>query len=221
VWLDSIGGPRVEVIGVVRSHASRQLGDAPRAIIWQSLERNRVARTTVIVRAAEQPERLVTSVRRTMQAVAPDLPVVGLRTLEQRIALSYSAAQGGAIGGLALGIVASLLAAAGIFGVVAYAVSQRTREIGIRVALGARTSQLVTLMVTSGMRPTVVGIVVGVGLAMAMPRGMAAILYGVSPHDPTVVLGASVLFLLVAIVAALIPAWRGARVDPRRALQVD
>jgi len=221
LWLDSIGGARVEVIGVVRSHASRQLGDAPRALLWRSLERNRVARTTVIVRADEQPERLVSVVRQRMQAIAPDLPVVGLRPFEQYIALAYSAAKGGAAGASALGIVASLLAAAGIFGVVAYTVSQRSREMGIRVALGARTSQLVTLMLRSGLRPTTIGILAGLGLTMAIPRGMSAILYGISPHDPGVLLGASAFFLVVATVAALIPAWRGARVDPRRALQID
>jgi predicted permease len=221
VWLDSIGGARVEVIGVVRSHASRQLGDPPRALLWRSLERNRVARTTVIVRADEHPERLIAAVRQRMQALAPDLPVVGLRPLDQYVALAYSAARGGAAGASALGIVASLLAAAGIFGVVAYTVSQRTREMGIRMALGARTSQLVALMLRSGLRPTAIGIVAGLGLTMAIPRGMAAILYGISPHDPTVLVGASVFLLVVATVAALIPAWRGARVDPRRALQVD
>ena len=221
VWLDSIGGVRVEVIGVVRSHASRQLGDAPRALLWRSLERNRVARTTVIVRSDDQPERLIGAVRQRMQALAPDVPVVGLRPLEQHIAVAYSAAQSGATGASALGIVASLLAAAGIFGVVAYTVSQRTREMGIRVALGARPSQLVALMVRSGLRPTAIGILAGLGLTMAIPRGMSAILYGISPHDPGVLLGASGFFFLVATVAALIPAWRGARVDPRRALQVD
>src|SRR4029434_11029543 len=117
-----------------------------------SLELNRVPRTTVIVRANEQPANMITAVRQRMQAIAPDLPVVGLRPLEQHIALAYSAAQGGAAAATVLGIVASLLAAAGIFGVVAYTVSQRTREIGIRVALGARTSQLVGLMVRSGLR---------------------------------------------------------------------
>jgi predicted permease len=221
IWLDSIGGTRLEVVGVVRSHASRQLGDRPRALLWMSLERNRVPRTTVIVRANNQLETQVVAVRQRMQAIAPDLPVVGLRPLEQHIALAYSAAQGGAAGASALGLVASLLAAAGIFGVVAYTVSQRTREMGIRVALGARTSQLVGLMVRSGLRPTVIGILVGLGLTMAIPRGMSAILYGISPHDPGVLLGASIFFLVVATVAALIPAWRGARVDPRRALQVD
>jgi predicted permease len=221
IWLDSIGGTRLEVIGVVRSHASRQLGDRPRALLWMSLERNRVPRTTVIVRANSQPEAQILAVRQRMQAIAPDLPVVGLRPLEQHIALAYSAAQGGAAGASALGIVASLLAAAGIFGVVAYTVSQRTREMGIRVALGARRSQLVALMVRSGLRPTVVGILIGLGLTMAIPRGMSAILYGISPHDPRVLLGASAIFLIVATIAALIPAWRGARVDPRRALQVD
>ena len=221
IWLDSTGGTRLEVIGVVRSHASRQLGDRPRALLWRSLERNRVPRSTVIIRANEQPEQVIAAVRKRMQAIAPDLPVVGLRPLEQHIALAYSAAQSGAAGATALGIVASLLAAAGIFGVVAYTVSKRTREMGIRVALGARTSQLVGLMVRSGLRPTVIGILAGLGLTMAIPSGMSAILYGISPHDPGVLLGASVLFLVVATVAALIPAWRGARVDPRRALQVD
>jgi len=221
VWLDSVGGVRVEVIGVVRSHASRQLGDPPRALLWRSLERIHVARTTVIVRAGEQPERLIAVVRQRMQAIAPDLPVVGLRPVDQYIALAYSAAQAGAAGASALGIVATLLAAAGIFGVVAYTVSQRTREMGIRVALGARTSQLVALMLRSGLRSTAIGILAGLGLTMAIPRGMAAILYGISPHDPAVLLGTSALFLVVATVAALIPAWRGARVDPRRALQVD
>ena len=71
------------------------------------------------------------------------------------------------------------------------------------------------------LRSTAIGILVGLGLTMAIPRGMSAILYGISPHDPGVLLGASAFFLLVATVAALIPAWRGARVDPRRALQID
>jgi predicted permease len=221
VWLDSIGGPRVEVIGVVRSQASRQLGDPPRALLWRSLERNRIARATVIVRTGDRPERTIAAVRQRMLTLAPDLPVVGLRPLEQYVALAYSAAEGGAAGASALGIVASLLAAAGVFGVVAYSVSQRTREMGIRVALGARPSQLVGLMVRSGLRPTAIGILIGLGLTMAIPRGMSAILYGVSPHDPVVLLVASAFFLVVAFIAALVPAWRGARVDPRRALQVD
>jgi len=221
VWLDSVGGSRVEVIGVVRSHTSRQLGDRPRALVWRSLERNRVSRTTVIVRATGDAEPLIPGVRRTIQTLAPDLAVVGLRPLREHIAVAYSAAESAAIGGSVLGVVASLLAAAGIFGVVAYTVSRRAREMGIRSALGARTSHLVALMVRSGLRPTAVGILAGLGIALAMPGGMSAILYGVSPRDPVVLVGASVLFFIVAAVAALIPAWRGARVDPRRALQLD
>jgi ABC-type antimicrobial peptide transport system permease subunit len=76
-------------------------------------------------------------------------------------------------------------------------------------------------MVRSGLGPTVIGILAGLGLTMTIPSGMSSILYGISPHDPSVLLAASGLFLVVATVAALIPAWRGARVDPRRALQVD
>jgi len=221
VWLDSLGGSRVEVIGVVRSHASRQLGDRPRALLWRSLERNRLSRATVIVRATDDAERLIPGARRTIQALAPDLAIVGLRPLREHIAVAYSAAQSGAIGGFVLGIVASLLALAGIFGVVAYTVSRRAREMGIRSALGARTSHLIGLMVRSGLRPTGIGILAGLGIASAMPSSMSAILYGVSPRDPVVLLGASGLFFIVSTVAAFIPAWRGARVDPRRALQLD
>ena len=221
IWLDSLGGSRVEVMGVVRSHVSRQLGDRPRGLVWRSLERNRLWRTTVIVRATGDAERLIPGVRRTMQTLAPDLAVVGLRPLREHIALAYSAAESAAIGGSVLGVVASLLAAAGIFGVVAYTVSRRAREMGIRSALGARTSHLIGLMVRSGLRPTGIGILAGLGLALAMPSSMSRILYGVSPRDPVVLVGASALFFVVSIVAAFIPAWRGARVDPRRALQLD
>ena len=221
IRVDSVGGAEVEVVGIVRSNVSRRLGDAPRPLLWRSLDRHPATRTTIIVRGQGGAEQIIPGVRRVMQSIAPDLPLIGLRTMRDRIALAYSAAEGGAVGGTLLGIIASLLAAAGIFGVVSYSVSQRTREMGIRIAIGARPSQLIALIVRSGMRPAVIGLLLGVAAVLSIPAGMSKILYGVSPRDPLVLVGASLSFFIVAIVASLIPAWRGARIDPRKALQAD
>jgi hypothetical protein len=127
IRLDSVGGREVEVIGIVRSHVSRRLGDAPRPLLWRNIDRYPATRTTVIVRAASNTDQITPGIRRVMQSIAPDLPLIGLRSVRDRIALAYSAAEGGAVGGSMLGALASLLAAAGIFGIVSYGVSQLAR----------------------------------------------------------------------------------------------
>jgi macrolide transport system ATP-binding/permease protein len=212
-------GPEVEIVGVVGTRTSRHLADKPRPLLWRSLARARVGRTTMIVRVTERPDAVMPAVRRAVQAVAPDLPIVGLRTMREQIALAYSAAEGGAVGGSTLGVVATILAAAGIFGVVAYAASQRVHELGIRRALGAGTPHLLALTLRSALRPTIVGVAIGLASAFALPRGMSAVLYGVSPRDPIALFGAAIGFGLVALVAAFVPAWRATRISPTQALQ--
>ena len=212
-------GPEVEVVGVVGTRTSRQLADKPRPLLWRSLARARAGRTTMIVRVAERPDAVMPAVRRAVEAVAPNLPIVGLRTMREQIALAYSAAEGGAVGGSTLGALAAILAAAGIFGVVAYAASQRLHELGIRRALGAGTPHLLALTLRSALRPTVVGISIGLASAFALPKGMSAVLYGVSPRDPIALFGAAIGFGVVALLAAFVPAWRATRISPTQALQ--
>jgi predicted permease len=219
--LTAVDGREVEVIGIVRSGASRQLGDRPRPLLWHSLERNPIARTTMILRTTQEPLLLSPAVRSALHQEAPDVPLIGLRTLEQQIALAYSAARSGALAALAFALLAALLAIAGIVGVIAYSASQRTREIGIRTALGARSGQVLRLVVGDGIRLALIGAALGVAATFAVPGSMSKILYGVSPRSPILIAVPTLLFLLVATLACLAPAWRAIRIDPIKALRPE
>ena len=123
---------------------------------------------------------------------------------------------------LLLGLFAGLavvLAAVGIYGVVAYVVAQRTREIGVRMALGARRSEVVRLIMWQGLRPAVAGLVIGLAVAAAMTRVIRGLLYEVAPLDPATFAGATVLLLTVVALACLIPATRATRIPPSEALR--
>ena len=221
IRLGALDGPLVEVAGVVRASSSRRLGDAPRPLLWRSLERVPVSRVTFIVRGSADPHSLLEQVRRTVHTEAPVVPIMGLRTMEQQLALAYSAAESGAWSALAFAALAGLLAAAGIFGVVSYAAARRTREIGIRTALGARTSQVLRLITGDGLRLSAIGALLGFAACFALPRSMSAILYGVSPRDPLLLVIPPLLFLLIAAAASLVPAWRAARINPVQALRPE
>ncbi len=121
----------------------------------------------------------------------------------------------------ALGVLALLVAALGIYSVVAYAVSQRTREMGIRIALGAQWSDVVSLVVGDGARVVIVGVLVGVVIALAAGRLVATLLYGIAPHDPMVLAGAAIALSIVGVIASAVPSVRAARVDPVAALRTD
>jgi ABC-type antimicrobial peptide transport system permease subunit len=116
---------------------------------------------------------------------------------------------------------AAVLAAVGLYGVVAYSVSRRTREIGLRVALGARRDGIVRLVVGQGMRPALIGLAVGLGVALLGGRVMEAVLFGVQPRDPVILGGTALLLAVVTLAAAALPAYRAAKVDPIKALQAE
>ena len=116
---------------------------------------------------------------------------------------------------------AAVLAAVGLYGVVAYSVSRRTREIGLRVALGARRDGIIRLVVGKGMRPALVGLAVGLGTALSGGRVMEALLFGVQPRDPVILGGTALLLTVVTLAAAILPAYRASRVDPVKALRAE
>jgi ABC-type antimicrobial peptide transport system permease subunit len=122
---------------------------------------------------------------------------------------------------LAFGAVAVLLAAIGLYGLVSFAVAQRTREIGIRLAVGAQPRQIVTLFLKRGLAPVAAGCVIGIIAVLAGGRLVSSLLYGVTPSDPVAIIGAVVGFTLVAVMAALIPARRAAGSDPAAALRLE
>jgi ABC-type antimicrobial peptide transport system permease subunit len=149
-----------------------------------------------------------------MRSVDPEQGVMETSTMEQRVtdAVARPRLQTILLG--AFGVLALILACIGIYGVLAYAVSQRMREMGVRLALGAAPGRILREILTGGLRPAIAGLFIGLGAALALTRYLETLLYSVRPTDPTVFAGAIVTLLLVAIVACYIPARRAARVDP-------
>jgi predicted permease len=217
--------PLAEVVGVVAdSKATRVLG--PMEAQWyvpyaQPMLRERPATWFVLVRTRGEPAAAVETVRRGLAARVPGLPPVDLRPLAQEIEPQLAPWRLGAralglFGGLAL-----LLAAVGVYGSVGHAVARRTREIGLRVALGASLGRVQRLVVWQGCQPALLGAGAGLLAAGALARLLRGLLYGVTPADPATFLAAPLLLLAVVGLAAWLPARRAARVDPVVALRSE
>jgi putative ABC transport system permease protein len=174
---------------------------------------------TLHARATADPQALIAGVRRELQAIDPLLPVYNLRTLsEQKDGSIYAERAVAAVLTLFAGL-ALIVAAIGIYGVLSYAVSERTREMGIRLAHGARTWDVLSLIVGQGMRLTMAGLVIGLAGAFALTRLIQRLLYGVSPSDPLTFALIPLLLAGVALLACALPAWRATRVDPLTSLR--
>jgi putative ABC transport system permease protein len=176
---------------------------------------------TIVIRADADPARLAAAVRRIVARMDPELPVAQVRTLDDVFSASVSTPRFatvllGAFGGLAL-----ILAALGVYGVISYSVAQRSQEMGIRMALGARAGDVTRLVVVQGMRPAVMGLVVGVLAAVAGTRLMRQFLFGVSETDAASFAVAVVVLGIAGLVATLIPARRATRADPLTALRAE
>jgi len=169
---------------------------------------------TVLVRTSGDPRALAAAVSQAVQDVDPQVTVAPARPLADLVGLSTLPSRVAGTALLAFGAVGLGLAALGLSGVVAQSVAQRTREFGVRVAIGARRGQIVRLALDEGLRLVAVGLVLGLGLGLALARVASSLLFGLSTADPVTFVGAPALLLCVAAGAAWIPARRAARVDP-------
>jgi putative ABC transport system permease protein len=176
---------------------------------------------TLVVRTTGDPRRLIGPVEAAVRRMDPDLPLTQVATLEEVVASATREQRftTAVMSGFAL--LALTLAAVGIFGVISYSVSQRTREIGIRLALGAGVTSVRGLVLRQGMLPAVAGVAAGLVLAAVGTRYLRALLYGVSPLDPATFTAIPLLLLLVAAGSVMIPALRASRVDPVEALRQE
>jgi putative ABC transport system permease protein len=174
-----------------------------------------------VARTAGDPSALAPALRAIVRERAPTLVVESVMTMEDRLAASLSRPRAYALvlGGLAAFALA--IAVVGLFGVLSYSVAQRSREIGIRTALGARTVDVVGLVLRSGMTITVTGLAAGLAAAALLSRSLSAVLYGVGPFDSATFIAVPVVLALAAAVACVVPARRAARIDPLRALRPD
>jgi ABC-type antimicrobial peptide transport system permease subunit len=176
---------------------------------------------TVVVRTSGDPRALAGDVRRAIASAASDVPVFGIETLSDLVGKSVGSRRFVMVLLELFGIVALLMTAVGIYGVISYSVSERTREIGVRSALGATRSDIARMIVGSGFATVLVGLAVGCVLASGLTRYLQASLFGVSPVDPLTFTGVIVALLGVTLLAQALPAIRAMRVDPVVALRQD
>jgi putative ABC transport system permease protein len=186
---------------------------------YRQLESMFVPNVMLVLRTTGDPAALAPTVRTIVREEAPSLVVDSVMTMEDRLMSSLARPRTYAfvLGGFALFALA--IAAVGLFGVLSYGVAQRTREIGVRTALGARTADVVALVVRQGMVMTAAGLVIGLGSAALAVRWLSTVLYGVNPHDPATFLTVATALAAVAAIACAAPARRAARIDPLKALR--
>jgi predicted permease len=211
--------PWAVIVGIAKDSKYGFLGEPPTNFIYEAYAQRYNGDRTLIVRTATEPSSLVRGVEAQLKSLDPDLPLTGLATVEKTIADSLWAPRAGAsLLGL-FGLLALILAAVGMYSVMSYSVSQRQREIGIRMALGARRADVLRMVLGRGMTVVAVGLVVGLGLSFALARLASNLLVGVSPWDALSFGGAALVLLTVAFVANFFPTQRAAGTDPTIALR--
>lgn len=214
-----IGGDAFEVIGIVGDIRHRALENQPSpAMYMPTFENNSM---NLVIRAEGDPANLAAAVRREVKATDPDQPVAAVKTMNDWLSTAVSGPRYRTSLVALFALVALLLASTGIYGVMSYSVTQRTHEIGVRMALGARRLDVLKLVVRQGMSLVVVGVALGLIGAVALTRVMASLLFEITPKDPLTFTAVAVFLALVAFVACYIPARRATRVDPLVALRYE
>jgi predicted permease len=177
--------------------------------------------TALVVRPRGQPERQIAPVRAAIQETTPNLPFVSVTPLVDLLAPSIRPWRLGSTMFGVFALLALVLSAVGLYGVLAYTAAQRTHEMGVRVAMGAQSADVLRLMVKQGVGIATCGAVLGAVVALATGRVLTSMMYGVSPRDPAILLGAAALPIIVAVLASYVPARRASRVDPVTALRYE
>jgi ABC-type antimicrobial peptide transport system permease subunit len=216
-----VNGTPVEFIGVVGDVRSAGPAAEPEPMVYLCEYQNWRSVMSMVLRTEGDPLAVVPQVRSTLAAIDPDQPLTRLATLDQVI--DDSVARPRSVAGLLglFALLAGVLAAVGLYGVLAFSVAQRTRELGIRQALGADRGRIVLLVVRQGMLFVLAGLAAGVALAVLAGRALESLLYGVGTVDPVALAGAAALLVLTGLVASTVPALRAARVHPARALRQE
>ena len=214
-------GGRVEIIGVVKDGKYDTLGEDPQPFVFQPYQQSYSGEMTMHIRINTDAAGVLAGVRREVTALDKDLPLLNVMPLTAQIGVSLLPLRVAATVGGTLGLVGVLLAAIGIFGIVNYSVSQRTREFGIRMALGARTWDVLRMVMRQGLLLALVGVAIGLAISFALTRALGSLLYGVGATDPLVFIGTALLLVGVAFIASYQPARRATKVDPLVALRYE
>jgi putative ABC transport system permease protein len=209
------------IVGVVGDVHHAGLDQSPRPEVYYHVDTSPPSGPVFVVRANTDPRSLFPTIRAAVAGLDHDVPVANLATLDELVADSVSPRRVALFLLGAFALLALALAAAGVYGVISFATAQRTREIGIRMALGATRSSIVRMVLGQGGRPIGAGIAVGIGAAAAATRLLSGMLFAVRPIDPITFLAVSVVLASAGVLAALVPARRASRIDPLSALREE
>jgi putative ABC transport system permease protein len=210
-----------EIVGVVKDVKFTGLDQEVPPAVYPTFSQMPFAGFSLLVRTRDDPHQILSKLREQIGSLDRDLALTNLSTLEEMLAGTVAQPQ---FNMLLLGIFAALalvLAAVGIYGVMSYGVNQRIREIGVRISLGARKSDVLRQVVGEGLKLSSLGIVLGVALAAMVTKTLDSFLFGVGTLDPTTFAAVCVVSVLVALAASILPAWRASRVDPIVALRYE
>jgi len=210
-----------EVVGVVKTGKYRALAEDPKPFFYYSMGQLRPRPMAMVVRASVDPRSLVGAIRTEVQAIDRRVPLSGVKTMDDHKTYALWAPNMAASFSVAFAVVAILLSAVGLYSVMAYVVSQRTREVGIRMALGANRRDVMKMITRQGMRLAAVGVVIGLLLALALAQVLSSLLIGISGYDVTTFILVPALLSVVALLACYLPARRATKVDPLIALRYE
>jgi putative ABC transport system permease protein len=215
----NVPGPEYTVVGVVGDVHSASLESAPQSTVYVPYRQDAFPFMTFVVKTPLGASALTNAVRAAVWAVDKNQPVGALLTMDERLSHSLVRRRYSVTLLSAFGATAVLLAAVGLYGVLAFVVSQRRREIGVRIALGATARDVIADVLGQGLRLAALGMVVGLALALAVTRLMSSLLFGITPTDVATFAGSALLLAIIAVAASLVPALRASRVDPFVALR--
>ena len=209
------------IVGVVGNIRQESITDEAIPELYVPFSQMPMNGTTVMVRTASDPLALVGAVRNEVLAIDNNQPIYEVKTLAQRVNEVSAVSRSLMVLFTAFALLAVVLGAVGIYGIVSYSVTQRTHEIGIRMALGARAGNVLSLIMKNGLALVLTGIAIGIAGALALTRFLTTLLFGVTPTDSVTFVVVAIIFFVIAMIASLIPALRATRVDPLEALRYE
>jgi predicted permease len=221
IHLRGVDGPSYEIVGVAADHKVQTIGEPPKPYIHFASSQRPDSYQVLMARTRGSAGALLAAIRRELLAMEPNLVFLDNQTMEDQVATTLLPVRAGAWVVSIVGLVAALLAAIGLYGVIAYSVARRTREIGIRIALGAAPREVLALVLRRGLWITAAGLGAGCAIAALATRVVSGTLYGVGAADPAAWAGATTLVLAASLVANWVPARRAVRVEPTVALRTE